>query len=360
MRFAAIICGKQAVDRGMKSRPEHFSVEDFRVPRDYLRLIAGKAASEAMLAATNDNAGDNAGDDDSLSSITFVNLCLHYFRSTYRESLANGPEVRFGAFGLIVSAAGQGLSFADALERTVGAIEILRPELSAKVTSNPTSLALSLEPRQGGPAAEVGVEFLAMSLQCAFRWLTGRRLRPVQVRAAEPAARHEVSMLNILACPVVRRGTGVTIYYDRADGARPLQPQKYDCWASKELPEFRALLREFADKINRHEHVAESPLVARVDELLTTGVHLEAEVAARLHMSPASLRRHLSEYGTSFRARLDRMKRDTVEALLQTDMPLEAIAADTGFSDVRSLRRACVRWFGSPPASYRRSGPKGT
>ena len=331
------------------TRSERFSIEDFRVPRDYLALIAGSEASEALLASA--QGWDSS--TECLSTVSFVDLCLRHFRSNFTESWSDAPEVRFGTFCLIVAAAAQGTSFHDALDRAAGALDILRPELSVKVRQNRLSLALTVAPRKPSLANEVGVEFLVLSLHCAFRWLTGSRLRPIHVRTAEAVDGHKVTMLNILACPVVRRGTGVTAHYDVADGRKPLEAKKYDRWATQELPEFHALLREFADEINAHARIAESPLVACVDDLLERGLWMEASVAASLNMSTASLRRHLAGCGTSFRARLDHKRRSIAHTLLLTDTPLEAIVTEAGFSDVRSLRRACIRWFGVPPGSYR-------
>jgi hypothetical protein len=57
---------------------------------------------------------------------------------------------------------------------------------------------------------------------------------------------------------------------------------------------------------------------------------------------------------TTFRAISADLQRSAAETLFVTDKSLEDIAIEIGYSDVRSLRRACQRWFGVTPTVYRR------
>lgn len=340
---------------GYRTRAENagrssFSVSDFRVPSHYLTLIAGEAVN-ALLADT-----DVATPGGSLPTTTFVALCLKHFRTNATESWGDLPRIPFGTFGLLVSAMSQASTLRDALARLDDAMRILRPELSTRIRRSHRSLSLSIVPNQSGVAAEVGLEFFAVALHCSLRWLTGDRLKPLNVRAPAAASGHEVSLLTILQCPLERTGTGVTIHYDRL--LHPIRPSKYDSWASQELFEFHALLHEAAAEINANTPAAKDALIARVEYLFGRGIRSEAGVAAHLRISSASLRRRLAEIDTTFRALQNAMRRDVVDGLLQTEKPLAAIATETGFSDVRSLRRACLRWFGKPPALYRQGGTR--
>lgn len=91
-------------------------------------------------------------------------------------------------------------------------------------------------------------------------------------------------------------------------------------------------------------------LQARVDDAppLTT-------LAKELQTSERSLRRALSELGTSYRALLAEARRNrAVEMLTGTRKTLEQIAESLGFANARSFRRAFTRWTGKSPTAVRR------
>ncbi|NGP52620.1 AraC family transcriptional regulator [Thioalkalivibrio sp. XN8] len=79
------------------------------------------------------------------------------------------------------------------------------------------------------------------------------------------------------------------------------------------------------------------------------------ESARQLGLSRRSLRRKLAEEGTSFRALADEMRFGLVAGYLEnTGLPLEEIAARTGFSDAANLSHAFRRWTGETPGGWRR------
>jgi AraC-like DNA-binding protein len=79
------------------------------------------------------------------------------------------------------------------------------------------------------------------------------------------------------------------------------------------------------------------------------------EAARRLGLSRRSLRRKLAEEGTSFRALVDEVRFGLVAGYLEnTGLPLDEIAARTGFSDAANLSHAFRRWTGDSPGAWRR------
>ncbi len=77
--------------------------------------------------------------------------------------------------------------------------------------------------------------------------------------------------------------------------------------------------------------------------------------AQALHMSAATLQRHLAKEGTSFQALKDGLRRDDAIARLNTRaLPLAALASELGFADSAAFQRAFKGWTGSPPGRYRR------
>lgn len=79
------------------------------------------------------------------------------------------------------------------------------------------------------------------------------------------------------------------------------------------------------------------------------------EVAARLHMTSRTLRRHLIAEGTRFRALRDEVLMMLAEELLGTArMKMDEVAERLGYSDAIAFNHAFKRWRGVPPRTLRR------
>ena len=78
-------------------------------------------------------------------------------------------------------------------------------------------------------------------------------------------------------------------------------------------------------------------------------------VAARLHRSARTLRRHLQQLNTSFQHLLDEVRYDKArQLLLHTDLPIYLIAEQLGYSESASSLHAFQRWSGLAPSDLRR------
>ncbi|MEU0538962.1 helix-turn-helix domain-containing protein [Nocardia sp. NPDC005978] len=89
-------------------------------------------------------------------------------------------------------------------------------------------------------------------------------------------------------------------------------------------------------------------------EALTAGDLGLGAVAARMTLSPRTLQRRLTEFETSWRAEVDRVRRQRAMTLLrETDLTVQAVAGRVGYSDARALRRAFVQWTGRNPNEFR-------
>ncbi len=83
------------------------------------------------------------------------------------------------------------------------------------------------------------------------------------------------------------------------------------------------------------------------------GFRLEA-VAARMAMSPRTLRRRLREEGTSFRGVVGDVRKSlALDYLESSDLPLEEIAGLLGYEDAANFNRAFRKWVGDSPGRYR-------
>jgi AraC-like DNA-binding protein len=200
------------------------------------------------------------------------------------------------------------------------------------------------------------LDTFVLSIQCAFRWLTANPLPIECLSVGLPVGEYRKSLLHgLFDCPVAARGSDVIVTYSLALAKLPLAPVKYDAWAAHEYDEFMKLLNESATRFSSAEPKPAVKIVADIRRQVADGARTEKEIAARLCMSPTTMRRRLLQYGSSLRDLLDGAQREAAASLLATDKPLEDIAAEVHYSDVRSFRRACIRWFGMTPAAYRKA-----
>lgn len=292
-----------------------------------------------------------------MPSMRFLNLCLEHMRATGDESCGAAPSrVPQGTFGLLLAAAAQGDTFAQALQRFAEAIPMLRPDMIVGFSRTRRGLEISFGHRgERDPRRDLLVEIFALTAHCGFRWLTGKRLPPAFLRVQPATPPMGPTLLRPVVSPTaLRRGEGVTIGYALADGSVPLRPVKYQRWAVHELEEFTALLDEAARAVERSTPAPAPDIVAQVHAVIGPDAWGEPAAARALGMSTATLRRRLSEAGTSFRTVASDKRRAAAQSLLATEHSLDEIAERLGFSDARSFRRACQGWFGMAPAEYRK------
>lgn len=83
---------------------------------------------------------------------------------------------------------------------------------------------------------------------------------------------------------------------------------------------------------------------------------LEA-VAKRLAMSPRTLRRRLSNEGTSFRLVLEQFRNDRARSLLRSGLSTKQVAMQLGFQEPSALRHSFRAWNGMTVSEYRAALP---
>lgn len=75
-------------------------------------------------------------------------------------------------------------------------------------------------------------------------------------------------------------------------------------------------------------------------------------VAAALHVSSRTLRRRLTDEGTSYRALLDEVRERLAEELLAAGLTVEETGRRLGYRNTPSFTKAFKRWKGTAPSAY--------
>ena len=80
-----------------------------------------------------------------------------------------------------------------------------------------------------------------------------------------------------------------------------------------------------------------------------------APLARALYMSERTLRRRLSDHGTSYQTLLDELRSEVACKLVeQAAQPFDSIARQIGFADTSSFFHAFKRWTGKTPVQFRK------
>ncbi|TDU76690.1 MULTISPECIES: AraC family transcriptional regulator [unclassified Streptomyces] len=181
-------------------------------------------------------------------------------------------------------------------------------------------------------------------------WLIGRRIPLAYAAFAYPAPPHEAEYEILFGCPVRFGAVRTGAAFDAHWLAAPLV---------RDEAALDAMLRRAPfDLLSRPEYgttVAEQVRRALARQLRSSPrLPALGEVAARLAVSPATLRRRLRQEGTSFQQLKDHVRRDAaIAGLAESGEPIAELAARLGFSEDTAFHRAFRRWTGTTPGAYR-------
>ncbi|PJZ49229.1 AraC family transcriptional regulator [Leptospira saintgironsiae] len=152
---------------------------------------------------------------------------------------------------------------------------------------------------------------------------------------------------NYFKCPIEFNSKSHMFVFDskylsmQLPKANPLMREKYQ----EECRKLYTRLKDFgtvAEKVyNELEFYELSKVTMRV-------------IADNMHISTRTLRRNLACEGTSFQSiLLDVLKKKAINYLIQTDIPIDQIAENLGYSNRPNFYHAFKKWTGASPAEFR-------
>lgn len=175
--------------------------------------------------------------------------------------------------------------------------------------------------------------------------LSGFRVRRIEYQGVAPAHAPRIEAL-----------CGIAPAYGSARNAIVLRREDVE----RSLPMYDPhLVRLLEDQCRAQlERRQLSGVAGQVRQLILGPLGLVAsleEVAQKLAMAPRSLRRRLDAEQTSFRDIVDAERKQLAIRLLEgSDMKLDEMALQLGYSDTASFTRAFRRWFDRAPGEHRK------
>ncbi|MGA4840303.1 AraC family transcriptional regulator [Streptomyces sp. G45] len=293
------------------------------------------------------------GDDRArVTAAQFARLFRESYRATQDEFIGLGSaRSRPGTFAMMCHASLGCRDLGAAMERGVTFYGLFPggPDLALTRSRDAAVLTVRNDLDQDFFLAEC----LVMVWHRLCGWLIGHRIPLRWADFGHPPPPHGHEYAGLFGCPVrfgaQRTGAG-------------LDARWLDAPLVRDEAALAAMLRRAPfDLLSRREYgttVAEQVRRALVTALRTSPrLPSLGEVAARLALSPSTLRRRLARESTSYQEVKDAVRRDAaIAGLAEGHEPIADLAARLGFSEDTAFHRAFRRWTGTTPGTYRDAG----
>ncbi|ARX85548.1 MULTISPECIES: AraC family transcriptional regulator [Streptomyces] len=296
------------------------------------------------------------GDDRArITAVQFARLFRGLYRATEDEFLGLGSSPsRPGTFAMMCYAALGCRDLGTAMERGVTFYGLFPggPDLALTRTADGVVFTVRNDLDQDFFLAEC----LLIIWHRLCSWLIGRRIELRWADFGHPPPPHKDEYEELFGCPVrfgaERTGAGLAPHWLAA----PLVRDEDALAAMLRRAPFDLLSRrEYGTTVA--EQVRRALAVALRDSPRLPSL---GEIAARLAVSPATLRRRLAQESTSYQRLKDAVRRDAaIAGLAEGREPIARLAARLGFSEDTAFHRAFRRWTGTTPGAYRAEVPGG-
>jgi AraC-like DNA-binding protein len=178
------------------------------------------------------------------------------------------------------------------------------------------------------------------------RWVTGADLKPVGLELSHP--RNSSAAFEAAFGCLPRFGSAENaLVFSSANVTRPLPTAHHRLSAVHDR-----IATEHLQRVSSSEFAPRAR--AEIARYLQDGALTRAFIARALAVSERTLRRRLSEEGTSFQRLVEETRRELAEDYLaRRDLSAAEVAYLLGFKDQGSFFRAAQRWFSMTPQKYR-------
>ncbi|MEM1151888.1 MAG: helix-turn-helix transcriptional regulator, partial [Pseudomonadota bacterium] len=193
-------------------------------------------------------------------------------------------------------------------------------------------------------------ECLLIKVHCLLDSLSGGLAEQAirRVRSQGKGVLGETSPAAFWDVPIDRGRQNYELVYDHDLASRHFsQDAEIDMSAS-------GLYNRVIDHLEAHLAPAPPSLAEKTKDLIDDGCVRQEEVAQRLGISTATLRRKLSENGLSFRELVQGSRLRQAETMLRQGQSVTQVAEALDYSDIRAFNRAYKQLRGITPAAFAR------
>lgn len=260
--------------------------------------------------------------------------------------------MRPGSFAILCHALLDCRDLRHALERALRFFSLVLDDVSGTldVADGRAALTLVDRVRRGRLFAHGTLFVIIHGLAC---WLVGRRLPILATSFCQAAPDHAAEYRLIF---------GESARFEQPASSLVMDAAHLDLPLVRDAKAAREFLREapanFLLKF-RNQNGPAAMVRARLCRMQPAEWPDFEVLAASLHSTPSTLRRHLEQEGYSYRAIKDDLRRDlAIDHLCNSEMGVADIAHALGFAEHSAFHRAFRKWTGSSPGAYRRGVSK--
>lgn len=266
------------------------------------------------------------------------------------SGLRAGGRQRISDFGILGYALLSSETFGQAVDFGIKHIRLLGPvfEKSFRVEGSEGVFAA-----QGfyalGELMPLATQFWFASIQSLVECVLEKPFPAVRLQLPYPAPAHWQRYEEVFRCPVEFDSE---VMEWRFEASVLLQP------CPNANPVTSAMSTSFCQQLiaslPRESDLIES---VRLVCMSRTGRFPSIDaVAATLNMSTRTLHRRLSDHQRTYQSVLDEVRCAlAIEFLQQSDMPMDDLANQVGFSEAANFRKAFRKWTGQSPGDYRKT-----
>jgi AraC-like DNA-binding protein len=180
-------------------------------------------------------------------------------------------------------------------------------------------------------------------------WLTMEiiHIDHVEFQCDRPAYAEDYQLL-FYGAPILFNQSKTRISFSQAQLQKPVQQNLPNLERFLENPNFEILVLDF-----KADNLA-SRVAVEIRKQLDAMPALP-ELAKAMGMKHYTLQRRLADEGISYLAIKNQVKRDAaIDLLVNTDLSIEEISSQLGFSETSPFTRIFKEWTGIPPSAYRK------
>lgn len=193
------------------------------------------------------------------------------------------------------------------------------------------------------------IESILIFLHCMLMIVTpAAKDSIIGLQLRRPSPGGECGHLGYWDAPIRFGAEAYKVSFDYELCFRPLKVPSPEALSSNAV--YQKIVEAVAGRHASYENLRSISVSVR--DALSRGVVEQSDVAAQMGMSVATLRRRLSEDGTSFRELRREVLNDTAQRLLLTDRSVADVAEALGFSEFRAFNRAFKDWNGVTPKAF--------
>lgn len=322
--------------------------------RGYSELVEELGGNPAKLTAACNINHELLGDEDALVSYRSI---VHLMELTSKElqlpdlGLRLAAKQDIGILGTLAVAMQNCRSVEEACRCAATYLFMQSPALVFEIDKMPTSARLRLEINLSHLTHNSMCQTEDLGIGITFsnlRMLAEDRFKLLRVELPHPPLCSPSVYESYFNAPVVFSSDHNALYVTRETLSAPLTHR------SEKL---RQMAAAFLDLQSSPDDVGVAVKVeTAIRRSLGTDSCDRESIARAMGMHSRTMQRHLKKEGTTFEVIRDTVRREMVEQYLyHSDMPISQIAALVGYSEQSILSRSCLRWFGKPPGSLRKS-----